>query len=117
MDTTRSKRACIFALAWLFLFAIQTTLLHATSRSLDSYTSLWYLSLLFERFMNITLNHKPYICPSEQMTLEALLAHEQITREHIAVAINQHIVPRAEWGTRLLSHNDQVLIIGAIKGG
>lgn len=67
--------------------------------------------------MRIILNHQPYICPTEQMTLEALLVHEHIAREHIAIAINQHIIPRHEWPSRLLSLNDQVLIIGAIKGG
>lgn len=51
------------------------------------------------------------------MTLEALLDHEHIIRDHIAIAINQQIVPRQEWSSRTLSPNDQVLIIGAIKGG
>lgn len=67
--------------------------------------------------MHITLNHHPYICPNEQMTLEALLDHEHINRDHIAIAVNQHIVPRQEWSSKILSPNDQVLIIGAIKGG
>lgn len=35
----------------------------------------------------------------------------------IAVAVNNSVVPRAQWGTHILQENDKVLVIQATKGG
>lgn len=35
----------------------------------------------------------------------------------IAVAVNQHVVPKKEWGKYLLNEKDDVLIIKATQGG
>ncbi|WP_353718189.1 sulfur carrier protein ThiS [Dyadobacter sp. 676] len=35
----------------------------------------------------------------------------------IAIAINQSVVPKSDWPTRLLSPNDHVTVITATQGG
>ncbi|MBU2513417.1 sulfur carrier protein ThiS [bacterium] len=34
-----------------------------------------------------------------------------------AVAVNEEVIAKTEWETRLLKENDQVLLFGAIQGG
>ncbi len=67
--------------------------------------------------MEITINHKSYDL-KERCSLEHLLI--DILRSGvrgIAVAVNQHIVPKSAWPAHVLKHGDQVIIIKATQGG
>lgn len=66
--------------------------------------------------MKITLNQKEIILPNE-ITLGELLRSEGIEGGHVAVAINQTIIKRANWDATSLNEGDKILIIGAVKGG
>lgn len=35
----------------------------------------------------------------------------------IAIAVNEQVIPKAEWATRLLQDKDEVLLIRATQGG
>lgn len=35
----------------------------------------------------------------------------------IAVAINNHVIPRTEWNNKILTENDKITIIKATQGG
>ncbi len=67
--------------------------------------------------MEIRLNGAPYSLSSASLT--DLLASHAIdpTKPGVAVAINDAIVPRAEWPTRSLKPADQVEIVRPHSGG
>ena len=66
--------------------------------------------------MNITVN-------GENRTIEAnsnlaqLLEALDLQGKRIAVEVNRDIVPRSEYGSFVLSDDDQVEIVNAIGGG
>ena len=67
--------------------------------------------------MNITVNQQAYQvtdeCNIEQM-LGIVLSQPA---KGLAVAINQTIVPKANWQQHLLNPGDQIIIIKATQGG
>lgn len=77
------------------------------------------MPIVFPNFlkMEITVNHKNYqlqeICSVEQMLNNVL----QIPAQGIAVAINQTIIPKSDWGKRQLQAGDKVTLIRATQGG
>lgn len=46
-----------------------------------------------------------------------LLEAQGIQGRFVAVAINQQIVKASEWSNTILSAGDNVIVLGAIKGG
>jgi len=67
--------------------------------------------------MTIHVNDQPRKVTSDA-TLEGLL-HELgfVGRKGIAVAINDEVVPRSKWTSRVLVATDRVLVIQATQGG
>lgn len=67
--------------------------------------------------MQVIFNEQGLDVPSSS-SLFAVLEHTQYAqRKGIAVAVNNKVVPRAEWPACLLQENDKVLVITATKGG
>jgi sulfur carrier protein len=67
--------------------------------------------------MEVLVNNKLYAVQPET-TVTALLQFIQISSvKGIAVAINQHVVPKTDWPGKLLAPNDSVTIIQATQGG
>ena len=66
--------------------------------------------------MNITVNDTPHKC-DDATTLETLLHDLHRLQPGTALAVNQRIVPRDEWATRLLHDGDDSLLFQAIAGG
>ncbi|MBI4569876.1 MAG: sulfur carrier protein ThiS [Planctomycetes bacterium] len=64
----------------------------------------------------LTLNGEPYTLPREE-TVSALLARIGVLPERVAVEINLQIVPRAEFGARLVRAGDVVEIVSFVGGG
>ncbi|MBX7147822.1 sulfur carrier protein ThiS [bacterium] len=50
-------------------------------------------------------------------SLLALLEHLQVNHSNIAIAINENIVPKSEYTTKLLNHDDKIEIIRPVGGG
>ncbi|MFA6082848.1 sulfur carrier protein ThiS [Mucilaginibacter sp.] len=67
--------------------------------------------------MEITVNQQNYsvsdTCSLQQM-LSAVLTQPT---KGIAIAVNQEIVPKANWATYLLNPDDDITIIKATQGG
>ena len=61
-------------------------------------------------------NHLQQI--KEQTTILHLLDQLMNNKQNgIAVAINETVIPKGQWGTYLLQPNDKVLVIKATQGG
>lgn len=67
--------------------------------------------------MRVWLNEQACDCPPAG-DLAALLRQEGLAdRLGIAVAVNQSVIAKADWGLTQLAAEDQVLIIQATQGG
>ncbi|MFQ5334608.1 MAG: sulfur carrier protein ThiS [Flavobacteriales bacterium] len=67
--------------------------------------------------MTVFVNARPLALPEPanvQVLLEALSIPGGRGQ---AVAVNDTVVPKAEWETHLLKENDRILIIKATQGG
>jgi sulfur carrier protein len=70
--------------------------------------------------MEIRVNGRPTQC-DDGATVASLIESLEVTVETdaggIAVAVNNAVVPRAQWGTTTLKSGDDVEIIHAVQGG
>lgn len=66
--------------------------------------------------MRIHFNDKPMQC-ADSLTLAELLKNLSLFKPGVALAINQTIIPREFWETRLLRDGDQIVLFQAIAGG
>ena len=66
--------------------------------------------------MNITVNHETKTL-AEATSLDQLLGDLKISTQGIAVAINNQIITKTQWGNTPLHENDNVTIIQATQGG
>ena len=64
----------------------------------------------------IKINSKTEEIPKETSLLQ-LVALKNITTRGIAIAINQQVINRSNWGVYQLKENDNILIIKATQGG
>jgi sulfur carrier protein len=67
--------------------------------------------------MNIRLNDQPRLIASGATLLDLLRELAFAERKGVAVAVNDNVVPRAEWPARALAESDRVLVIQATQGG
>lgn len=65
--------------------------------------------------MILTVNNQTF--ETEATTLSALAMEMSLPAQGVAVAVNNRMVPRAEWATYALSEGMQVLVIRAACGG
>lgn len=66
--------------------------------------------------MIVNLNGKPVELP-EGASLKAVLQTDQLRQGGIALAVNNQVVPRNDWGSYMLQENDLILFIRASQGG
>lgn len=66
--------------------------------------------------MQISLNGNPYQL-KENTTLIMLIEQLDLTNKRLAVEVNKEIVPRSQFGSYILTQNQQVEIVHAIGGG
>ncbi len=66
--------------------------------------------------MNLILNGKPYVHRGEG-ALSSLIEEQKLVPEHVAVMINDRIVPRADFQRTMLNHGDKVEILSFAGGG
>ena len=66
--------------------------------------------------MQITLNDKPMTL-TEGLTLVQLLEQLDRNKPGVAVALNQSVVARGQWGEQILNENDKITLFHAIAGG
>ena len=66
--------------------------------------------------MNIKVNNKMGTVP-EGSSLFQLAQTLELPEKGVAVAVNNQMVPRADWLDKKLAENDQVVVIKAACGG
>ena len=66
--------------------------------------------------MRVMLNGEPSEI-KDNSTVADLLDNLRIGRERVAVEVNLDIVPKAMYGTRLLSADDKIEIVHFVGGG
>ncbi len=66
--------------------------------------------------MTINVNHESKTIANTS-SLDQLLEHLKISKQGIAVAINNQIISKNNWKQTHLNQNDEVTIIQATQGG
>ncbi len=66
--------------------------------------------------MQVFINDTPIEC-KEQLSLAQLLAVQQIQPINIAIAIDNTVIPKAQWDTTIIQENNRIIIIKAVQGG
>lgn len=67
--------------------------------------------------MTLTVNNEPLRFDRESLTIEALLQERSVPAGSVVIAVNDDVVPRGEWGSRVLRDGDTVDIVQAVSGG
>lgn len=67
--------------------------------------------------MKLTVNSEVHELPEGSRLLALLEKLELDSKKGLAVAVNQSVIPSAEWRTTRLAEDDSVLIIQATQGG
>ena len=65
--------------------------------------------------MKVNINDKPTEVESQQLL--SLAAELSLPEKGVAVAVNNHMVPRTDWDKTTVSEGDNILIIKAVCGG
>lgn len=66
--------------------------------------------------IRILVNHQPKEI-TDNSSLNLLLETLEISKDGIAIAINNEIITKTIWGSTILEENDTVTIIQATQGG
>lgn len=66
--------------------------------------------------MQIFINKIPAECPDGSKLSEILL-QQGIQPLNIAVAVNDIVIPKAQWDTTVVADNSNLIIIKAVQGG
>ena len=67
--------------------------------------------------MEITINNQLQELEGPVSVLSVLNDFVGIQHKGIAVAINETVIPKADWASHLLQANDRLLVIKATQGG
>jgi sulfur carrier protein len=67
--------------------------------------------------MTVFVNSNP-IALTTAATLQQVLEQQHLHEQRgIAVAVNNNVIPKAEWQQKALADNDKIVIIRATQGG
>lgn len=66
--------------------------------------------------IHISVNDNPMTCKAGS-TISELLAIQEISPNNIAIAVNEVVIPKAQWDETRLEEGAQILIIKAVQGG
>ncbi|KAF4410569.1 MULTISPECIES: sulfur carrier protein ThiS [Streptomyces] len=66
--------------------------------------------------MTLSVNGEPREFP-DGTTLDGVVAGLTRAPSGVAAAVNEAVVPRAEWAATTLGHGDRVEILTAVQGG
>ena len=67
--------------------------------------------------MIVFINNKNCVLHADANLTMALEQNGILTQKGIAVAVNNAVIPKAEWQTKTLTENDKITIIRATQGG
>lgn len=66
--------------------------------------------------MQIFINDTPTQCP-DQSTISEILSRQNIQPTNIAIAVNDTVIPKAQWDKTVLTDGSNMMIIKAVQGG
>lgn len=66
--------------------------------------------------MQIFINDTPTTC-AENSSLHDILAANNLPATNIAVALDNTVVPKAQWTTTFVKNDSRIIIIKAVQGG
>ncbi len=66
---------------------------------------------------NIFINNQAYSLQKGSNLFTALEQNGIQNQKGIAVAVNNAVIPKAEWQNKILNENDKITIIRATQGG
>ena len=67
--------------------------------------------------MEVFINNQSVTVSDSVRLSDVLLQHNFLEKKGIAVAINNSVVPRAEWSNHTVESADKITIIRATQGG
>lgn len=67
--------------------------------------------------MIVSINNKNCELNANANLISALEQNGIQSQKGIAVAVNNTVIPKAEWQTKILNNNDKITIIRATQGG
>ena len=66
--------------------------------------------------MNVKINNTPFQLP-EGATVSQVAEERNLPDRGVALAVNNQMVPRAEWNNTVLAEGDDIVILKAFCGG
>jgi sulfur carrier protein len=67
--------------------------------------------------MIVFINNKDFVLGGNTSLISALEQNGIQSQKGIAVAVNNAVIPKIEWQTKILNENDKITIIKATQGG
>ena len=67
--------------------------------------------------IEVSINQKNYALPEAGTLADVLPLLEIRQADGIAIALNEEVIPKGEWGARVLQAQDRVFVIRATQGG
>lgn len=67
--------------------------------------------------MNVEINHKNVNVSEYVNNLEELLQQEGFAGPGVAVAVNNRVIPKAQWKSIMLEEDMKITVIRAARGG
>ncbi len=67
--------------------------------------------------MIVFINNKNCVLNADANLTMALEQNDIQSQKGIAVAVNNAVIPKTEWQTKILHENDKITIIKATQGG
>jgi len=67
--------------------------------------------------MIVSINNKDFVLNENTNLIFALEQNGIQSQKGIAVAVNNAVIPKTEWPTKILNENDKITIIKATQGG
>jgi sulfur carrier protein len=67
--------------------------------------------------IEVSINQKNYALPEAGTLADVLPLLEIRQADGIAIALNEMVVPKGEWGKHVLQPQDRVFVIRATQGG
>ncbi len=65
--------------------------------------------------MNITVNNHSQSVSAQ--TITSLIEELSLETKGVAIALNNKVIPRAEWGATLIVEGDKIIVVSAVFGG
>jgi sulfur carrier protein len=67
--------------------------------------------------VEVTINQEKFRVPAPGVLADVLRLLKIASSDGIAIAVNDEVIPKADWENHILRMNDKVFVIRATQGG